>query len=119
MAARALADHLRAHYRKECITLVLGILDDKPYGPILKMLAEVSNRVIFTQPVIDRALPAETLADKAGQLWSEATLEPSVDLAVRKAMEMKGPDQVICIAGSLYVVGEAKTALAEMGITGE
>lgn len=119
MAARALADHLGTHYRKESVTLVVGILDDKPYGPILKMLAEVSNRVIFTQPVIDRALPAQTLADKAGPLWSEATVEPSVDLAVRKAMEMNKPDQVICVAGSLYVVGEAKTALAKMGITGQ
>lgn len=119
MAARALAEHLKAHFPKAAVTLVVGILDDKPYGPILNMLADVSERVIFTQPVIDRALPAETLALKAGQLWTEATVEPSVDLALRKAVEMNKPEQVICVAGSLYVVGEAKTTLTRMGISGE
>ena len=31
--------------------------------------------------------------------------------AVKIAIENSGPDDVICIAGSLYVVGEAKEAI--------
>jgi dihydrofolate synthase/folylpolyglutamate synthase len=119
MAARALADHLSAHYPKKAITLVLGILDDKPYGQILKILADVSGRVIVTRPVIDRALPVQTLAGKAERLWHDVIVEPSVDQALRKAISLNHPGQVICVAGSLYVVGEAKTTLSVMGIFGE
>jgi dihydrofolate synthase/folylpolyglutamate synthase len=37
-----------------------------------------------------------------------------VALAVRHALDTSNADDVICIAGSLYVVGEAQTALREL-----
>jgi dihydrofolate synthase/folylpolyglutamate synthase len=36
---------------------------------------------------------------------------PQVDTAVKTAIADAAPEDAICIAGSLYVVGEAKTAL--------
>jgi dihydrofolate synthase/folylpolyglutamate synthase len=113
-AARALADYLGSHFNKDRITMVVGILDDKPHYQILKMLAEVSSRVIVTRPTIDRALPAEALKKDASQWWPDVLLEPTVPSALRKAVELNDDDQVICVAGSLYVVGEAKTALSNM-----
>jgi dihydrofolate synthase/folylpolyglutamate synthase len=118
MAARALTDHLRHHFSKQAVTLVVGILDDKPYRPMLQMLAGVCGRVIVTRPVIDRALPAETLASEAQKWWPQVIVEPTVDLAIRRAVNTCNTGEVICVAGSLYVVGEAKTALGQIGIHG-
>jgi len=41
-------------------------------------------------------------------------LFPDVAQAVTHAMSTAEPDDVICIAGSLYVVGEAKQTLARL-----
>jgi dihydrofolate synthase/folylpolyglutamate synthase len=42
---------------------------------------------------------------------SDVTIIPDVAGAAKNAIENAGPDDVICIAGSLYVVGEAKEAI--------
>jgi dihydrofolate synthase/folylpolyglutamate synthase len=64
-----------------------------------------------TQPKIQRALPAGILQTAAKELSNQVDVIPDVDQAVAAAIESSGPDDAVCIAGSLYVVGEAKTAL--------
>ena len=116
MAARVLAKHLEEHYHDRSITLVIGILDDKPCESILKDLIAPSQRVVVTQPIIDRAVPAAALAETAKQFSSRIDIIPQVDAAVQHALSTASPSDVICVAGSLYVVGEAKTALRQLGI---
>jgi dihydrofolate synthase/folylpolyglutamate synthase len=116
MAARVLARHLAENYADRFITLVIGILDDKPCDAILKDLIRPCQRVVITQPVIDRAIPAEDLAERAKAFSSAIEIVPRVKDAVGHALNSSAPTDVICIAGSLYVVGEAKTALRKLGI---
>jgi dihydrofolate synthase / folylpolyglutamate synthase len=116
MAARVLARHLNTCYKGRHITLVVGVLDDKPCESILKDLAVACRRAIVTQPEINRAIPAEQLAATARKYYSDVVVVPKVHEAVQQAVLNSNPDDVICVAGSLYVVGEAKTALRQMGI---
>jgi dihydrofolate synthase/folylpolyglutamate synthase len=115
-AARVLARHLAENYADRFITLVIGILDDKPCDAILKDLIGPCQRVVITQPSIDRAIPAKDLAERAKPFSSAIEIVPRVKDAVGHALNSSGPTDVICIAGSLYVVGEAKTALRKLGI---
>ncbi len=115
MAARVLARHLGKHYKGRDITLVVGVLDDKPSESILKDLAASCRRAIVTQPKIDRAIPADRLAVIARKYFREAVVISDVSKAVRHALQDSDAENVICVAGSLYVVGEAKTALRRMG----
>lgn len=117
MSARTLRRYLATHYSSRKITMVVGILDDKPHRSIMKDLTALSHRVIVTQPIINRALPVQRLVEITAALGMEATPIPSVADAVRYAVAISKPDEVICIAGSLYVVGEAKTALTNLGIS--
>lgn len=116
MAARSLARYLKDHFSHHNITLVVGILDDKPYEAILKDLIAPCRRLVITQPVIDRAIAAPTLAAIAKKYANEVDIIPEVGQAVRHALKTSSSDDVICVAGSLYVVGEAKTALSEMNL---
>jgi len=113
IAARNLARFLSEDLSNRNITLVIGILDDKPYTAMLQSLLPFCNRVILTAPRIDRALPPETLYAVAQQVVADTTIIPGVEKAVKHAIKTASPDDVICIAGSLYVVGEAKEALAK------
>ncbi|MDA8141967.1 MAG: bifunctional folylpolyglutamate synthase/dihydrofolate synthase [Desulfobacteraceae bacterium] len=113
MSARVLGRHLSRYYNNRKITLVVGILDDKPYRNILKDLLAPCHRVIITQPKIDRAIPAPRLASVAATLHPQIEIKEDVGAALIHALTTCGNDEVICVAGSLYVVGEAKTALRE------
>lgn len=113
MAARRLSRFLNTALAGKRITMVAGILDDKPYQAILKDLVAPCARLIITQPKIDRALPPETLKDVARPLIAEIEIVSDVGDAVRHAIATAGPDDAVCVAGSLYVVGEAKAALEQ------
>ncbi len=111
MAARRLKSFLKTALAGKRITMVAGILDDKPYRAILKDLTEPCARLVATQPKIDRALPPETLKTVATEMIPEIEIVSDVGDAVRHAIATSGPEDAVCVAGSLYVVGEAKAAL--------
>lgn len=114
MAARRLADFLSGYTADRRMTLVIGILDDKPYPAMLRALVPLADRVIFTRPAIERSLPAQKLLAEAGATAACSEIVEAVDRAVLRAIDATSPDDLICIAGSLYVVGEAKQALEVM-----
>ena len=111
IAARALGRYLKTDLAGRAITLVIGILDDKPYREILSALVPHCRRVILTRPQIDRALPPAKLIPATSELTADWRVIPDVATAVSNAINSSAPDDVVCVAGSLYVVGEAKAAL--------
>jgi dihydrofolate synthase/folylpolyglutamate synthase len=117
IAARNLARFLADNLSKRRITLVIGILDDKPYGSMLKSLLPQCCRAIITRAKTGRALDPRRLYKTAKKIISDVSIVPDVAGAAKIAIEDSAPDGVICIAGSLYVVGEAKEAI-EKGLIG-
>lgn len=116
IAARHLARFLKQEMQERRITLVIGILDDKAYGAMLRALLPCASRVIVTQPVIDRALPVEKLRKAVSALGHDVETITDVATAVNTACDTTSPEDAVCIAGSLYVVGEAMQALFARGI---
>jgi dihydrofolate synthase/folylpolyglutamate synthase len=93
-------------YRR--LILVLGILADKDWRGMIRRLAPLAHRVILTRPPEERALAPEALAAEAMR-WSgsvDAVREPRE--AVRRALEAAGRDDLVCVAGSLYLVGAVR-----------
>jgi dihydrofolate synthase/folylpolyglutamate synthase len=113
IAARNLARYLSENLSDRNITLIVGILDDKPYSAMLKSLVPLCNKVILTSPKIDRALAPEMLYTTVKEIITDIHIIPDVDKAITHAIEAATTNDVICIAGSLYVVGEAKEAFAK------
>lgn len=108
MAARNLGRYIEENLGNRKITLVIGILDDKPYGSILKSLVPHCRRVILTQARTGRALPAEKLVQSVKKWTDDVRVIPNVAQAIEKAMAAASEKEVVVVAGSLYVVGEAK-----------
>jgi len=108
-AAQVLAAYLKQAVADKNLTLVLGILDDKPYEDMLKLLLPLASRVIITQAKINRSIPAGVLAAAVQKIFSGKVEEiKDVDKAVSHAISTSSKEDAICIAGSLYVAGEAK-----------
>ena len=110
-AARVLATYLKTRLAGREITMVAGILDDKPYAAMLKTLLPHCSRVILTRPRISRALAPEVLREVAADIVDRIDIVPDVGQAVAQAIRQTADRNAVCIAGSLYVVGEAKEAL--------
>jgi dihydrofolate synthase / folylpolyglutamate synthase len=110
-AARQLARHLATHFQGRKITMVIGILDDKPYRAMLRLLLPRASRLIVTRAKINRALPPEKITAVAEKLVPDIRTIPDVGDALRFAMKTALPQSLTLVAGSLYVVGEAKAAL--------
>ncbi len=110
-AAKNLSHFLASDIKDRHLTLVVGILDDKPYAAMLKYLLPFCNRVILTRARIDRALDPRILFEIAQEMVADVRIIADVADAVKWALKSASPRDAICVAGSLYVVGEAKEAL--------
>jgi dihydrofolate synthase/folylpolyglutamate synthase len=117
-AARNLARFMASNLAAHDITMVMGILDDKPYKEMLKSLLPLAHRLVLTRAKIDRALDPRRLHEVAQRYGLESIIIPDVAQAVRYAVKTARPADAICIAGSLYVVGEAKEAF-DKGLLGK
>jgi dihydrofolate synthase/folylpolyglutamate synthase len=110
--AVALAASLRALYPGRPVELVLGVLADKDHAGILAALAPVARRLHVVTPSSPRARPADELAAAASPFGAEAHTHASVAEAIACARSCAGDGALVCVAGSLYLVGEARGLLA-------
>jgi len=115
-AVRNLSKYMAENLSDRRITLVAGILDDKSYESMLQKLLPNCSRVILTRSKIDRSLEPEKLYPIAKRVVSDVTIIHDVGKAVQHALKTVSPDEAVCIAGSLYVVGEARAFFEEAGM---
>jgi dihydrofolate synthase/folylpolyglutamate synthase len=71
----------------------------------------VVDTVVATSVDDPRSMSVDEISELASSLGLHTEIENSVPLAVAAARDMTGPDQGVLVAGSLYVVGEARETL--------
>ncbi|MBW3594446.1 MAG: bifunctional folylpolyglutamate synthase/dihydrofolate synthase [Actinobacteria bacterium] len=95
----------------ERIVVVLGVLRGKDHVGMLRELARVPCLLVLAEPSSSRALPVVELDATAQELGLESVVARSVPEAIETALETAGGSDLICITGSHYVIGEARTYL--------
>jgi dihydrofolate synthase/folylpolyglutamate synthase len=113
-SARALAAALDGFLGGRPLCLVAGIYRDKDARAVLRPLLARAARVIATDADArgsPRTLPAERLAAACRRLGAaEVEVCPELPLALARARQA-APGGVVCVTGSLRLVGRARTAL--------
>ncbi|HEY3241289.1 MAG TPA: Mur ligase family protein [Acidimicrobiia bacterium] len=111
--AEALVAALSEEFLPAPRTLVIGLLREK--DPVLMLTAldaRSAERLIVAPPPTPRALDPEAVAAGARQLGiTRVEVAPSVTEGLRWAVDGAGPEGQVVVAGSLYVVGEARASL--------
>ncbi|HEV8440572.1 MAG TPA: folylpolyglutamate synthase/dihydrofolate synthase family protein [Methylomirabilota bacterium] len=103
--ARALAASLAAYFPGQPVTLVLGISADKDQTGILAALAPLASRLILTAYSSPRA--ASPTALRAAVPSTAARVEIAGSLTEALSLALAKPSTpVVCVAGSLYLIGE-------------
>jgi dihydrofolate synthase/folylpolyglutamate synthase len=111
--ARALRDYLD-EFVQTPLTLVFGAMRDKELAEIAAILFPAARRLILAEPTSPRAATLEMLVDALPPDYAsqtEVTLAKSLREALSHAREQTPRDELICVTGSLYLVGEAQSLL--------
>ena len=109
--AFALVTGLSETFPFERIIFVVGVLADKDHKGMLAEFTRLPCIFVVTEPRNVRAVPAETLVSAARELGVEAVVAPDVGDALTQAMGRARRGDLVCVTGSHYVVGEARTRL--------
>ncbi len=110
-SARVLAKTVADGYSGRAVTLVLGVSLDKDIQGMARELKAMAARVILTRANHPRAYTFSR--DEAGELfqgkeWSVTkTVNEALDLALSKAKD----NDVIVVAGSVFVIAEARNRM--------
>jgi dihydrofolate synthase/folylpolyglutamate synthase len=109
--ARTIADTIRSLALPTPRTAVLAVLADKDWRGIIRELATVVDRFIFTNAP---SAPAERAWDpSAAQRFADlegfnADLEPDLDVALARG---EGQSETLLITGSFHTVGDSMSRL--------
>lgn len=113
--AATLCRALKNDFSYRRLWLIFGVLGDKDYRAMVKSLFPLADEVILTRPDNDRALSLDLLLPTARAFHKHVeVIENPVD-ALRQALSQAGEKDLVCVAGSLYLVGEIKKKFHQAG----
>jgi dihydrofolate synthase/folylpolyglutamate synthase len=119
-AATALADSLtrsdRSHPSRP-VVLVLGMMRDKDHRGFVEPLRDLVDEVVLTQADLPRAATAQELRASLEGLLPHPHLVPAISDAMALARQLATPDGLVCVTGSLMLVGECKAWFHGCGLS--
>ncbi len=89
--------------------IVLGALKDKPLDELLALFPERA-RYYFCRPDIPRGLDAEALRNRAEAAGLRGSAHTGVPQAFAAACAEAGPEDIVFVGGSIFVVAEVLAA---------
>lgn len=104
---------LKKYFPTNNINIVLGILKDKQYKEMVKTISDSATNIIATEPDNDRKLSAFELATEVSAYNKNVSYFSDYKDAVNNALKSLKANEVLCIAGSLYLIGVVKKYLRE------
>ncbi len=112
-AATALASYLAELARRgtyDKLHLVIGVLADKDAEEMTQSLYPLADTLVATEPPSSRALPAAELLKASGLPVSHSSV-PDPWSALEHALDDASADDLVCVAGSSYLVGALRPRL--------
>lgn len=91
---------------KPSLWLVFGATADKNVAAMLGHLFPIADGTFVTASGHPRAAKPNELAELAAEMGYQARVVPGVENALRAAWDTAGPDDLICVTGSIFIVGD-------------
>ena len=113
-AAQVLADHLRRFRLSNPLSrviLVLAMMQDKDHRGFVEPFKEVVDEIVVTQADLKRSARIDELLPLVAERWPKARTSARVAGALEDAKQLARPHDLICVTGSLMLIGEVKAAL--------
>ena len=111
-AWQAMKKSLDKYFTCKKLFMVIGVMQDKDIARMIEILTPGAHTVIFCKPKMERAATQELIAQQISRiaahkiLWINDTVE-----ALHAALKKAASDDLVCVTGSLFTVGEAREYL--------
>ena len=111
---RALVQAIGQHISYDSMVIIFGCGQDKDVEGMLAQLQYGADKVIFTRSNTPKAMFPQELADMYTEMCGKmCQTAMSLKEALRIAYSAVGREDLICITGSFYLVGQAKIQFQE------
>ena len=103
------------HIPYDSMVMIFGCAADKDINGMMQQISTGADKVIFTRAAGNpRAARPEDLAEMYEQCSGRvAQVTDSLRSAMRIALNAVSREDIICVTGSFYLVGEAKMVLGQ------
>jgi dihydrofolate synthase/folylpolyglutamate synthase len=109
--AWALRSALSERYDNRPLVFVFGAMRDKAISEMTEILFPLAERVIATRPENPRSASPEEIQQAGSRTGAEVEAVTEVGAAMERARDAAGPDAILVVTGSIYLVGEAMRIL--------
>jgi dihydrofolate synthase / folylpolyglutamate synthase len=107
-AMKTLAETLPKSFFYRKLFLVFGMMKDKNIKQTLNHITPLTQRILLTRAEYDRSADPEDLKQFFKEYRPRPRVFPTIPQAITRALKEAGPEDLILITGSLFVVGEAR-----------
>ena len=111
--AEAIAESLRAYFPGKKCFFLMGVLADKDFRGIFNAILPLAKKIAAVTPDSHRALSAADLCRRLEEEYGSTAATPydhPAD-ALAALRQEAGSEDVICVCGSLYMIGEVRALL--------
>jgi dihydrofolate synthase/folylpolyglutamate synthase len=112
---QALVDELSDLRQGRRIKLLFAAMADKEWELMLRALTRVVDEVIFTRVEMARSADPEQLAAKLTNAIPHRAIRDS-RVGLRTLLDESGDDDIVVVAGSLYLLGEIRPLVEQIAI---
>ena len=111
--AEAIADALNEYFPGKKCSFLIGVMADKNFKGIFDVLLPLAEKVAAVTPDSPRALKAPRLCEKLREEYgfTEAVPYEKLEDALAALLNGAEAEDLFCICGSLYMVGDVKQLL--------
>ena len=110
---RTLRQTLDDVYPTRPIVFLFGVLADKDHAAMEGILFRPIDRAVVVEPNSQRAASASDIAREISGYVAAVATADSIAAGLDQARSWAGPTGIVCVAGSLYMIGEARQLLLE------
>lgn len=104
----ALSDFLRSTFKGKKITYVFGVMKDKNYKAMIQEIKDTAKEIYLIEMQYYRAENIDILKSVLDEYGIPSKTFETLGKAIDYSYNSSSRDDVVCIFGSLYLVGDAK-----------
>lgn len=104
--AQVLREFLAEHCADKPLTLLFGAMADKAVDEIIPLLFPLAQRVVLAKVNNPRAAEPQAMADLTREFSGELICASDVADAFATALRVTPPGGLVCVCGSLFLLGE-------------
>ena len=106
-AMQLLCREIRRNFRYNRLICVVSLMRDKPVKAVGEIVCQAADALIVTEVSNNpRVMPAHAIQRALQTMSQQVIVCPTPKEALKTALALASPEDLVCVTGSLYLVGE-------------